>query len=154
MKTKVLPILFSLLVVGFASQSLILNTWDILHLRLPDYYVNPSFLMGTLLLYDRPMFFETRRLEVKEKNAPNIETLEYDMQTPGYNTYLERRLYRFATNETNCGGDSAVAFQELFCRPKLQILKDKKIEEVTVRFTSHVRAEREKVFHHECGRDD
>ncbi len=152
--TKIGPLLFAAIIVGFAGQGLILNTWDLLHLRLPQYFINPSLLSGTLLLYDRPMFFESRHIDIKEAGEPLVKTVDYDLHTDGFDSYLQRRLFRFATNETQCGGDCDAAFEQLFCKSPLLVLREKKIETVSVRFTPHIRSGRERVFHHLCQRDE
>lgn len=150
MSYKLRVMLFALVIFAFASKSLVHNTWDLLHLRLPKYYVNASLLSGTLLLYDRPMFFESRQIEIREKGKEESQLLEYDLSVSGFNSYLHRRLFRFATNEFNCGIDSKAAFQYLFCRPELEILKNRNIEEVIVHFTPHWNSGQARSFQNRC----
>ncbi len=145
---------YTLLIFGFAAKGLFFNTIDLLHLRLPRYYINSSLLSGALLLYDRSMFFETRRLEVKEVGNSQITILDYDLSDSGYESYLKRRLFRFATNENNCGGDREAAFQILFCKSTLEIVKKRKIDEVTIRFQPHLISGSERVFKYQCRQNE
>ena len=153
-KHRVSFILYAGLILGFASKSLVLNTWDLLNQRLPKYYVNASHLSGALLLYDRPMFFESRQIEIKGKNNSSISVLDYDLNDSKYESYLQRRLYRFATNELNCGGNQQAAFQMLFCQGTLEILKNKSVEEVTIRFIPNMLSGKERVFHYRCNQNE
>lgn len=151
---RLMFLFYSAIILFFSGKTLVLNTWDLINLKLPQYYINPFLLSGTLLLYDRPMFFETRTLGVKERGKPDITTMEYDLRTKGYQSYLQRRLFRFATNENSCGGDSRAAIEDVFCKSKLEILKDKKIDEITISFEPHLKAGRQRTFHHVCAQNE
>lgn len=150
---RVLFYVYALIIVGFAAPSIGMNAWGLLRLERPRYYINRLFLSGTLLLYDRPMFFESRKIELRLDAGKADETLDYNLQASFYQSYLERRLFRFATNETKCGVNQGAAFESLFCESGISSLKDKKIDSVTVRFTPHLKSGSERTFEHECRRE-
>lgn len=143
---------YAALILGFSGKSVLFNTWDLLQQKLPQYHVNATLLSGTLLLYDRPMFFESRQIEIKEQGSAETQVMAYDLKSSAYQSYVERRLFRMATNEFPCGGNREVAFEELFCRGNLNVLKGKSVESVTVRFTPHLSSGHERIFTHECSR--
>lgn len=154
MKLKIRVGIYILIVSIFSGASILFNSWRLLHLETPRYFVNPTFLSGTLLLYDRPMFFESREIEVQEHGMERKTKLAYNLEIPGYNSYLHRRLFRFATDEFHCGIDQAKAFRYLFCESRLKILDSKTIDNVIVNFTPHLNPSSGRTFHQSCGANE
>lgn len=149
-KLAVASIFYAAIILAGTAQSLIFNTWDLFHLRLPKYYINPTLLSGVLLLYDRPMFFETRKIEIREKGQTEFRALEFDLRRGPFETYVQRRLFRFATNELGCGCDSKAAFEILYCDSTLITLKDLDVQDVRLRFFPLIWDAPERVFEHRC----
>lgn len=150
LKFSIAAILYVGIIVAGTAPSLVHNTWHLINRRLPEYYINPLFLSGALLLFDRPMFFETRRIEVRENGQSEFKTLDFDLRSGPFETYVQRRLFRFATNELNCGCDRNVAFEIIYCQSTLDSLSHLDVGDIRIRFTPLIWNSPERVYGHRC----
>lgn len=137
------------LVFTLSLPGIFLNINNILHKKKTNYFRNAFLMSGTLLLYDRAMFFETRKIKVITKDGVEM-TFPFDLSIDGYNSYVSRRVYRMSTSEFPCGILMERAFDEIFCKNQIKILKMINIHKISVEFVSTIKPGYKRIFSHEC----
>ncbi len=142
-------ICYLLIIVGFSAGGIVQNVGLLLSGKKAGYHLNPLFLSGTLMLFDRGFFFESRQVQLFRKDG-QVETLEFDVPDTAFNSYVQRRLFRMISNELKCGMNTEEAIQDLYCRPREGKPATLRADSIEILFSGHLPPFKKTKFKYLC----
>jgi hypothetical protein len=148
-KIKVASLSYILIVLVFSVGGIAKNVIRLSGGKQAVYNVNPFFLSGTLLLFDRSFFFESRLVQVHRKNG-QVDDVDFDSPNANFNSYVQRRLFRMVNNELKCGINAKKAIQDLYCQTQASGRSNEQPVSIEMTFISHLTPVHETKFSYSC----